>query len=107
MSLNLVKQHFELQHNKRFKKEIKEDKQKSNFKDTVISQQNVLKRKKIIARKIRTKLDIKKSEIKNYRYNLTENVKNNIIALRRLYVKNNDTQWKSEIDIIRNIAKKI
>lgn len=104
MSTCLLREHMREYHNFRWKKEINANPSLNNFNNTAIENAPPQKKKKIVGKKIKRKINKERKKIISYQKDLTGNVQHNISILKRLSIQTqrNAPQWQDRLEMIKN-----
>ena len=104
MSTSVLREHLREYHQFRFQEKIKSNPSLADFAGTVVQNEPLQKKKKIIGIKTRRKINKERRNIITMQKNLTSNVEHNIIILKRLAIqtKQNVPQWQERLELIKN-----
>lgn len=102
MSLILLKDHLKSYHNYRFAEDIKQNPSKNDVDDSIYHKPQS---EKLIGRKMRKILKSERKHVIEYQQNLTKNVEQNIILLKRLSIQTqqNPEVWDERLKLIREV----
>ena len=107
MSTSVLREHLREYHQFRFQNEINANPSKGDFSETVVQNEPLQKRKKIIGIKTRRKINEERRNIITMQKKLTTNVEHNINVLKRLAIqtKQNVPQWQERLELIKNATR--
>ena len=103
MSTSLLREHMRDYHKYRWKQEIHYNPSLNNFANTAIQNPPPQKKKKIVGKKIKKKLNKERKKIISYQNHVSQNVQHNISILKRLTIQTNRNapQWQGRLDLIK------
>mmetsp|Transcript_36980 Transcript_36980/g.60841 ORF Transcript_36980/g.60841 Transcript_36980/m.60841 type:complete len:112 (-) Transcript_36980:47-382(-) len=103
MSSSVLREHMRDYHHFRFKQEIEKNASFGNLSNTAIQNAPPEKKKRIVGKKIKRKINKERKQIMSYQKQMVSNVHHNISILQRLTIQTqqNAPLWQQRLEMIK------